>query len=223
MPTFALIAEGITDQAVIESVIREYYRARLGDEVDVNNLQPVRDATDEARVSGQGGWERVLEYCSFRDRISEALSLNDYLVIQIDTDCGEQKNFGVPLTSGGVERSVNDIIVDVKGVIAQRLDNAFYELHRDRFIFAIAVHSLECWLLPLHAHTNSAKSRTLSCEHHLVLALTKKDISYGKNYRSYKMISHGFNRIENIVMASKHSKSFAIFLESLPDLSDASV
>lgn len=82
MPTFALITEGLTDQAVIEIVIREYYHAKFADEVDVNILQPARDATDEARAAGQGRWERVLEYCSFHDRISEALSLNDYLVIR---------------------------------------------------------------------------------------------------------------------------------------------
>jgi hypothetical protein len=60
MPTFAVVAEGITDQAVIENIIQDYYRANLEDEVDVNNLQPLRDATDQARASGQGGWERVL-------------------------------------------------------------------------------------------------------------------------------------------------------------------
>lgn len=142
-------------------------------------------------------------------------------VIQIDTDSGEQKNFGVAITSGGKERPVSDIIADVKIVISQKLDMTFYEKHKEKFIFAIAVHSLECWLLPLHAHTDSAKRRTLSCQHHLERALKKKNIPYTKNHRSYKTIANGFNRLENIIMASKYSESFAIFLQGLPGLSDA--
>ena len=54
MTSFALITEGITDQAVIENILFRYYK----DEVDVRPLQPPRDATDDARAGGHGDGKR---------------------------------------------------------------------------------------------------------------------------------------------------------------------
>lgn len=123
MTTVALIAEGITDQIVIENIIQELYE----DELDVNYMQPARDATDEARTANFGGWELVLEYCSIPDRIQEALALNDYVIIQIDTDCGDSVRYGVPLTEGGKDRAYLDIINDTKFVLIDKMGKEFYE------------------------------------------------------------------------------------------------
>jgi hypothetical protein len=89
VPTFALITEGITDQVVLESVIRANCRSMTTDEIDVVPLQPTRDATDTARAKDFGGWEKIFEFCSSSARILEALDFNDYVVIHIDTDCAE--------------------------------------------------------------------------------------------------------------------------------------
>jgi hypothetical protein len=124
MPSFALITEGITDQAVISAIINSYYRGHNA-EIALNFLQPLRDSTDEAREGSFGGWERVLEHCAAREQIIQALTFNDYIVIQIDTDCGEHQNFGVALTEGGLDRQVCSIICDVKNILLIKWDEIF--------------------------------------------------------------------------------------------------
>ncbi|WP_146002784.1 phage tail protein [Telmatospirillum siberiense] len=217
MPTFALITEGITDQVVIETIIQGYYSGQLDDELDFNPLQPVRDATDESRQGGFGGWENVLEYCSYSDRIREAIALNDFVVIQIDTDCCEEKNFGVYLTKDGNERDAPDIIFDVISKIVGIIGDDIYLKHKEKLIFAIAVHSIECWLIPLHMKKMIGRKRTHSCEDHLGRAIKQNGLEYSKNYDVYFNIVMPYRKRKNIELNKMYNRSFEIFIESMPD------
>jgi hypothetical protein len=217
MTSFALITEGITDQVVLEIIIQTFYSDKLENEVDIRFLQPIRDATDESRQGEFGGWEKVLEHCSYSDRILEALALNDYIVIQIDTDCCEEKNFGLCRTLDGVEKPANELIPEVKELIASKITSEIFEKHQGRFLFAIAVHSIECWLLPLHASGKSDKSRTLSCEKHLRRALDQRNkIKYEKTYDAYEAIASDYTKIKKLEEHRTCNQSFSIFLDSLP-------
>lgn len=141
MPSFAIAAEGITDQIIIERMIEQL----CGDQdVDINFLQPSRDITDKHRAE-HGGWELVFEYC--HHRASDALATNDFLIVQIDTDCGEHQDYGLPLTVGGVARAQMALVDHASAIIAGHIGNPFFSDNRDRIIFAISVHSLESWLL----------------------------------------------------------------------------
>ena len=62
MPTFALISEGLTDQIILERMIEQICGEKFEDGVDINPLQPLRDATDAA-TAPHAGWELVFEYC----------------------------------------------------------------------------------------------------------------------------------------------------------------
>ena len=99
MLTFALVSEGVCDQAVIEHLIQTTCEKILDCEIEVYPMQPLRDATDSS--ANFGGWERVFEFCE--TGIPAALSVNDYVVIQIDTDRAEHVKFGVSLQVGGVD------------------------------------------------------------------------------------------------------------------------
>lgn len=208
MVSFALVTEGITDQAVLETILCGHY----GEEPDINPLQPLRDATDESRQGGFGGWERVFEYCGLDD-LQDALEFNDYLIIQVDTDCGEHPRFGVPLTAGGKDRLEIDIIDDVRKILVSKLGDDFYQEFQDQILFAISVHSLECWLLPLHASTPKDSSRTKSCDKHLGRAV-KTELE--KDYQTYKALSKGYGKKAAIETARQCSASFDVFLSSLP-------
>jgi hypothetical protein len=196
MTTFALIAEGITDQVVLDAILNGHYRGQLDDEVDTNSLQPLRDATDGSRVAEEefGGWELVLEYCADHERLVEALEFNDYLVIQIDTDCGEHPNFGVPLTVGGKDRPVHELVEETQKVIIAALGADFYQEYQDRILFAICVHSLECWLFSLHESDNNKKNRSKSCEKHLGVVARKNGILYQKDYPIYDDLSREYRK-----------------------------
>ena len=78
MASFALVAEGITDQIVLETILSGYYDE---DDLEINPLQPLRDATDRFRQGNFAGWELVFEFCSDQDRLAEALAFNDFFLL----------------------------------------------------------------------------------------------------------------------------------------------
>lgn len=211
MPSFALIAEGLTDQIVLEQILYGVYQ---GQDVRVNPMQPARDATDESRQASFGGWESVAEYCGFKI-VKEIFAFNDYLIIHIDTDSCEHPNFAIPATEGGADRSTDALVADVKRFLIGKLGAEVYAAFQDRIFFAIAVHSVECWILPLHATTAAAK-KTKNCVSHLNIALVKKGFGYKKDYDCYKEISRSYVKRKKIEKYSSYNDSFHVFVNSLP-------
>lgn len=145
MQTFALIAEGKTDQLIIESLIFEICGQSFGDDIEVNYLQPLRDSTDASRLAPHGGWELVLEYC--RLKCVDALSTNDFVVVHIDTDCGDHVNFGLNLTDGGVDRPWRELVEDAQTILINAIGESLYSENKQRILFAVSVHSIETWIL----------------------------------------------------------------------------
>ena len=88
MTTFGLIAEGITDQIVIENILAGYFN---NPDIDVNFLQPLRDETDTNKQKNYGNCDNVIEYCK-SVKFKEAFQSNEYIIIQIDTDASENWN-----------------------------------------------------------------------------------------------------------------------------------
>ena len=223
MPTFALIAEGITDQVALDAILEGYYRDRTDDGIDVNPLQPRRDETDRTRVAEDtfGGWELVLEFCADHARIAEALVLNDYLIIQIDTDCGDHPRYGVNLTVDGQDKSVGELVGAVRLKLIETLGAPLYERNRDRIFFAICVHSLECWLLPIHETQDGKRKKTKSCETHLQVTLCRSGLPYQKDYDTYSSLSRDYRKRDFVTRHLRYNESFEIFILSLPDLTPA--
>lgn len=212
MASFALITEGITDQVAISAVLYGLYDE---DELEIRPVQPLRDATDEARQGNRAGWEKVFEYCSLDD-FAAVFATNDYVIIQVDTDVCGHPNFPVALIDENGERSPADVVEDVKSFINAKIAPAILATYGNRIFYAISVHSLECWLLPLHATTAGDKRRTKNCEAHLTRALNKKDIAFRKDYRTYTALAKALERTLGIETVSRHNDSFAIFVASLP-------
>src|SRR5262245_19879490 len=82
---FGVIAEGPTDQVVIENILVGYFGE---DNIVVNPVEPPRPLDETP-----GGWGRVIK-CLERDDHEGFLQYNDYLVIHIDADT--QDDYGVP-------------------------------------------------------------------------------------------------------------------------------
>jgi hypothetical protein len=206
MSTFALITEGITDQIVLETLLM----AQFGSQIDVNPIQPLRDATDAHRQANFAGWEKVIEACT-AERFDEILSVNDFIVVQIDTDQCEHKNFGIALSVNGAERAVPDIVQDVQMKLMQALDPQRYQ---GRILFAISVHSLECWLLPLHAKTDADTVSTKNCTDRLERSLKKAGQDYKKDARCYQGLAKPFAKPEKLAYCREKNQSLALFLDS---------
>jgi hypothetical protein len=208
MPSFALITEGITDQAILESVLVGKY----GDDLDINPLQPARDTTDENRQGAFGGFEGVIEYCSL-EQFEDALLFNDFVVIQLDTDVCEHGSIGIPLSPNGESKPTDDLVLEVRNFLTSRIRSDIFSVHGNRIIFAIAVHSCECWLIPLHC--GPGRGRTNSCEAHLARELRKTG-RFSKDYRTYEELARGLRKKRTLLKVKQDSRSLEIFLDSLP-------
>ncbi|WP_439496936.1 hypothetical protein [Bosea sp. (in: a-proteobacteria)] len=213
MATFALVSEGITDQIVLERIIEVVCAGFFDEGIDVNPLQPLRDATD-SRTAPHGGWEKVLEYCE--RSATDALEANDYLVIHLDTDQGDHPNFGVALTEGGRDRGYDALVVDAIGVVKSRLGEELYKEHKDRLLFAICVHTMESWLLLYLCGRDEPKNSLGRLNKHLAkndLAILSKE---GKKYQKFcKLIKQ--TQLKELATTGS---SFGLFLNQLEAISE---
>lgn len=214
MPSFALIAEGQTDLIILERIIEQICSDKFEDDVDVNHLQPLRDATDKARSmhAPHAGWELVLECC--RIKAEEALAANDFVVVQIDTDCGDHPRYGLPLTEHGNERPYQDLLFDARKIIANAIGDHIFEPNADRFIFAISVHSIESWMLLYLFNID----RTKNCFNHLDRELQRKNYKpLTKEVRVYQPLAMEIRRrrLNDLI---ETENSLGQFLRSLTSL-----
>ena len=141
MLTFGVIAEGPTDQTVIENILLDFFEDQE-DEPEIRFIQPPRPLTETP-----AGWGHVFKSLERKDP-EDALQYNDYLVIHIDTDVQEEPGFDVPRREKGKELSVSDRVDRVVARLKQDIDDRFFQANAHRILFAIAVDSIECWLLP---------------------------------------------------------------------------
>lgn len=220
MPSFALVAEGITDQVIIERIIFTVSGKiidDIDDEADINPLQPLRDATDQSRVAEGtfGGWERVREFCSSQERLEEALEFNDYIVIHLDTDMCEHPNFGVSLLEEGNPISIESLLGRVSSKVFEWLGDDFTGSHGDRIILAIAVHSTDCWLLTHYGKTNADRCREIACYDHLERNLARLDRRIEKNHRSFSEMSICFKKYRDLIASRALNLSLETFVFSL--------
>lgn len=223
MPSFAVIAEGATDQAVLENILCGFFGAD-GEEPVVNPVQPRREM--KGRVPAPGGWTLVFRSLRAGDH-RKALQVNDYVVVHIDTDVCDEPGFDVPRHGPKGALRPEELIEAVKAKLVAAMDPAFYAEHAARIVFAIAVDSIECWLLPLVYEGEAAKKRkTTGCleaadrklrrlgRPPLSNAGSKSPVSYDKASRDYAtrrtLMEH---RAEN--------PSLAVFVERLEGLTAA--
>ena len=224
MKTFGIISEGPTDQAVVENIVIGFFNNE--DDIRINFLQPLRDATDEQATKKFGGWYKVFEYCGSQYFI-DAFEQNDYLVIQIDTDRSEELNYDVKQsTQDGTKLTpaelIEAVIAKFEAVFTNTLGGEKFDLVRHRIIYAVCVNEIECWLLPLY-FDDKTKQATNNCTHKLNPKITEKfgfyiDANNKSNMVSqYGKMSKDF--LKHKILTQKHSQniSLQIFIQKLAE------
>jgi len=141
-----LICEGVTDYIVLENLLCTYLNI---DDDNIKQLQPLLDETDKQQaINSFGGWEQVLLYLQSTDFINAADN-HDVLIVQIETDVCERKNFDVnPISLANSNQAQFYELVKQRLItqINQRYPDNFEKYHQ-KIIFCICIHYLECWLL----------------------------------------------------------------------------
>ena len=202
MISFGLITEGLTDQIVIENILAGYFK---NPDLTINPLQPERDKDDENKFKGYGSWSQVFAYCSLRD-FQESFQFNDYIIIQIDTDVSQ--DYGIPQQDENGEFTPQELIVKVIEKFKQEIGEDFYSKCQQRIIWAISVHSIECWLLPLYYKDNK-KSKFKNCLETLNKELVKKhDFTIdAKKPEYYRQISKQYSKHKDLMACYQHNPS----------------
>lgn len=215
MLKFAIIAEGPTDQTVIENILLGYFEAEE-DEPVIQYIQPPRPLTE-----APAGWGHVFQSLRRKD-YDGALQYNDYLVIHIDTDVQEEPGFGVPRREGGRELSISDRVDRVIARLKQDIDADFYRANADRILFAIAVDTIECWLLPL-LYPGNRVAKITGCLESANRALRKADqdgLSAGQSkfIRAYDTASSGYRKRKTLIQHHRRNPSLELFVKQLEAL-----
>jgi len=207
MAKFGLVCEGITDQSVLENILYGFYNKDYEDiDDEIQRVQPSLDDTDN-----KGGWTRLFTYLN--ESFEEEVLNHDYIIIQVDTDVSEEIGFEVS--------SLNLTTVEFIEQVTERLilqinkDKDIYSKYKEKIIFAISVHSLECWILPLY----SKKSEVIhQCFEKLLKEVPKvsKKLKVNKTHNDYDKLSRPFVKYKKLMKIASQNSSFQIFINKLP-------
>lgn len=210
MAKFGLACEGITDQIVIENILCGFYKDYEDLDQEIQPFQPAYDETTRKQKEGEfGGWEMLLEYLSekrFRDDVLNS----EYTIIQIDSDICDHPNFDIEKDTSCITTFIDNIKTKLISSIDK--NESFYETNKEKIIFAISVHSLECWLLPIYK--DSKNEKIMGCFESL--QRESKTIKVEKNYSSYDKLSKLLLKNKELLKISLKNSSFDIFIKSLP-------
>lgn len=209
MTRFGIIAEGITDQIVIKNILMGYFTDLEPD--DVVELQPQRKKGEESF----GNWELVFAYCQ-SEKLKQAFQFVDYIIIHIDTDVCDRINFDVPKYEAGKELSVEELRDRVRQKLIGFIGEEFYSKFAPQFFFAIAIHSLECWLLPLYCTDIKQAAQTKNCEKRLRRVLTGELAKFSKSQPDYDRLSENYYlNPEKLTQYYPKNPSLKIFIEEI--------
>lgn len=212
----ALITEGVTDQIILRPIIEAILE---NDDISFNSVQPLLDEQD--MQMGYGGWELVLASLKALD-VAILLEQNDFVVVQIDTDVSFHEQFGVQHAKPGEKVDPDDLCHRVMEKLSSQIPWAKMEGARNRFLYAIGVHSIECWLIGLVDPKHNGKVIN-GCFEKLNVALRRQNIqpissnakNKGTSRKAYLDLGRQLGKPKIVHQQAKLNAGFHAFLHQL--------
>lgn len=219
--SFGVICEGLSDFRIIKRVLELYFK---GEDIFPTCYAPKQLPSGK---SDFGGWTKVLENCS-NNTLKEIFEFNDYAIIQIDTDHSQDIPFNVShINNNGHiknhQQLYDDIIVKLNSLITQPdIQNV-----KNKILFAICIHSTECWLLPL-LYNDKRKEHTNNCLNAFNIAvqkkfkgfviLNKKNKNEANGIKVYEKVMSNWERKADIINSAKFNVGFEKFVELIKNI-----
>ncbi|KAA6331642.1 hypothetical protein EZS27_019775 [termite gut metagenome] len=211
--SFGLISEGVSEHNIIKHIIARF----LGDDnCRIRQIQP--EVNKDGKQASYGGWLGVLKYCR-EENFNNILSVNDYIVIQIDTDTSEEIGYDVKKTKeNNVLKTGEELYNDICKRLLKNISAEKRREYADKILFAICFNEIECWLLPLY-YTDRTKCNTTNCirklNQKIELKIPDKDKNSPNAQRAYQKILKKLRNPEKIKACSEHNTGFRKFVEQL--------
>ena len=214
--SFALITEGASEHHIIKHILLHY----MQEEPDINQIQPQLLNDKQQNI---GGWNEVLKYCEREEDLQAILKLNDYIVIQIDTDQCQVDPYSV-------SRMDNGAVINTEQLwqrVYDRIMNAIpASIDKTRVIVAICTETIECWLLPVCCNRDGDKAHTNQCLNHLnhelrrlrINPITDKNSDRARN--SYAVVLSKMRKTKDIEASAEFHYGFARFLSELDAITE---
>lgn len=203
---FAVVGEGLTDIKVLRNLLTGFFNDK---NLPVTKLLP----KDKEPV----GWPGVLKYLSTED-FRKSFEFNDYCIIQIDTDKCEDWRVGLRNICSDVSK-IDDFINEVKNALIIKIGSDYYNSLKDRIIFAISVHEIECWLLPFNSSQKAKYSKIVTCSTAIEEIANRQGFSIKqKNYQDgkfYDELSKEMRTHRELLAKAPLNPSLNIFIDNL--------
>lgn len=202
--SFGIVSEGESDQIILKGILAGWTGNR---DINVSFLQP--------KKGEPGGWSKVFQYCESIE-FKQALTIHDFIVIQIDTDFMSGDSVGEAYRIDLKNLNVEETVEAFQEKIVELIGEDFYEEYSDRIIFAIAVNEIECWLIPVYFSGEKAK-KNVNCIDTLNQVLLQKEGFYidAKDDIYYRKLAKNFRKKKDIEKYAKQQESFSLFLDNL--------
>ena len=217
MDDFALVTEGPSDQAVLENILFGYFKEQREPAVNRELPNPQDD---------KGGWTLLFQYLREK-KFRDAFQLNRYLIIQVDTDVSEEPGFDVPHHDEHGPLTPDELVEKIIERLKEEIGEPYLTIYAGKFIFAIAMDEIECWVLPLwyeDAHAESITGCIAKLGH---CAKLKKELKEQrlrwirpeeKKYTSYAYASRGYRKPKPLAEIGRKNPSLALFLDQLDQM-----
>jgi len=204
---FAVVGEGLTDFKVIKNLLMGFFKDK---NLIVNRLLP----KDKEPV----GWGNVLKYLSTQEFQNSFDDPDLFVVVQIDTnECAEWIE-GIKHIGDDAEQ-LNAFVEQIKIALIDKINVEFYDTNKNRIIFAICVHEIECWLLPFNAQQTTHYSKIVGCANTIEQIAKKSGFSiHQKNYQEgkhYDDFSKEMKNNKSLMQKSKLNPSLQQFIDTL--------
>jgi hypothetical protein len=202
----AFAGEGLTDYIVIKNLLIGFFNDK---DLPVTRLLP-----KEKEPVGWGNLFNYLNTSEFRGGVE----YSDYIIIQIDTDKCEDwkddlKNIGDD--DSQIEPFINKVIAS----LIKRIGSDFYSENEYKFLFAICIHDVECWLMPYNAPLPAHYSKIVGCQNAIDKILGKKGFSINqKNYQDgkfYEILSQDMKKHKILMQKYALNPSLKLFIDNL--------
>ncbi|HEV7403772.1 MAG TPA: hypothetical protein VGO11_12625 [Chthoniobacteraceae bacterium] len=218
MGDFALVTEGVSDHQILRNVLLGYYKVQREPLITFEHPDP-------QAAQHTGGWTLVLRYLREK-KFRQAFQTNSFVVVQVDTDVTEDRGFDVPKQDEHGPISLGAFTEKVVSRLQEEIGNEDWLTFGERFIFAIGVEQIECWVLPLW-YAGAKGEQTANCAARLGANPNLRNELTAKNYAwitpnkkeplSYDLASRGYRKRATLLAEGPRSPSLSVFLRQLQD------
>lgn len=206
MKRFAVAGEGLTDFIVIKNLLIGFFNDK--------NL-PITRLLPEKREAF--GWSNLFDQLS-KSRFRDAFEFTDYVIVQVDSGTCDQWKEGLTHI-GDDEALIGQLVKKIVQVLITKIGEPFYSENKGKIIFAVAVHDIECWLLPFNATKGSDKSKLVNCARSVEQIAQKRGFSiHQKNYqdgKNYDDLSKEMAKNKLLMSLYEANPSLKIFIDKM--------